>query len=132
MRLNRVLRLPARLKARGSHTVPPGPANSSPRADGIIRKRRRRDGGFDSRESQGVFDLTVSSLIAGIFGAFAEGLALYAAAMAPELHHPDQDSEPARRSRSQIDGSVREDTTSILQESTCRPVSIIRPRPKAP
>jgi hypothetical protein len=99
--------------------------SSSPTTDAIMK--RRGDAEFDSSELQGVLS-AMSSLIAGIFGAFAEGLALYAVSMAPELHYPTQDGEPPCRPRSQSDGSAREDTVSTLHARR-RPVSTLYPDP---
>jgi hypothetical protein len=102
---NRRLQRTAWLKARGNPAVPPTRVIPSSPATDAVTKQGRSDGEFGSSEVQGVLSLAISSLITGIFGAFAEGLALYAASMAPELHYPAQDSEPPPRSRSQSAGA---------------------------
>jgi hypothetical protein len=100
MQLSRGLQLPACLKARGNRAIASTRAiSSSPTTDAIM-KRGCGDGEFGSTELQGVLSLAMSSLVTGIFGAFAEGLALYAASMAPELHYPTRDNEPPRQPRS--------------------------------
>jgi hypothetical protein len=62
-------------------------------------KRGRRDyGEFGSSRLQGVLSLAMSSLITCTSGAFAEGLALYAATMDRESRCPARDNEPPYRS----------------------------------
>jgi hypothetical protein len=127
MHLKRGLRLLAYLKASGNHAIP------STRATNAAVKRGCGDGEFGSSKLQGVLSLAMSSLVTGTFGAFAEGLALYAASMDSELRCPAQDSERRCRPRSQFVGvSVREDTASILQASACRPVNNVHLRSSPP
>jgi hypothetical protein len=86
IRLKGALQPPARLQARGNRAIESKRAISPSGA-----------GRFGSTELQGALSLAMSPLVTGLFGAFAEGLALYAASMPPKSQYQTQDNERESR-----------------------------------